>query len=102
MADPIIFDVSNPNTWAPAVLASGFGIYTLVRIFRRDSRADIQDRQVDGAVSQVIETLRNEVKRLSDRVTDMEAEIVRLHEERAELIDRLSAASASAHQPNLL
>lgn len=81
-AEPIIFELTRPSTWIPSVLAGGLGVYVIARRFKQDSRDDKQVKQVDGAMQQVIDTLRAEITRLSKRVTDMEEEIVRLHVER--------------------
>lgn len=109
MADPIVFDVTNPSTWIPSIAAGGIGIYWLVRLFRRDSRDDKQEKQIDEAVQQIITNLRNEVERLTVRMTVMEKEIVRLHqeraayyEERAALLAKCSHCETGANQQQLL
>lgn len=106
MTDPhVAFSLSNPATWVPSIVAGGLGLYTLVRVFKKDNRNDKQEKQVDEAVQQIINGLRDEVRRLTERVAAMESEIVRLHQERADylkeradLMARLpSPAPATAH-----
>jgi hypothetical protein len=93
-----------------AIMASVYGVF---RMLRRDQRQDRQEKQVDGALLQVIATLREEVGRLTDRVTDMEKSIVKCHEERAEeraefiakmdgLLGKLADYETSSIQPKLL
>ena len=94
MADPTIFDFSNPATWIPSIVAGGAGIYGLFRIFKRDSRNDKQEQQIDKAVQQIIANLRGEVERLTERVASMEKEIVRLHQEKAEFHEERAALLA--------
>jgi hypothetical protein len=108
MADPILFEFTSPSTWIPSFVAGGAGIYGLFRIFKRDSRNDHQERQVDEAVQQIISGLRTEVERLTVRVGSMEKEIVRLHqekalfhEERAALLARLAECQTVHGQTGL-
>jgi predicted RNase H-like nuclease (RuvC/YqgF family) len=101
MADPIVFDLTSPATWLPSLAAAGLGIYGVVRVFRRDSRNDKQEKQIDEAVQQIITNLRNEVERLTERMTNMEAEIVHLHEDRAGLLAKLAECEAFSKQSGL-
>lgn len=87
MPDPG-FSWLDPRTWVTSIVAGGLALYTLVRVLRRDQRQDHNERQVDSATQQIITALRGEVERLTARVANMEAEIVRLHEERKEYRER--------------
>lgn len=116
MPGQTIFELSNPGTWIPALLGGGLGIYTLIRIFKRDSRNDNHEKLIDESVQQIITNLRGEVERLTHRMTAMEGEIVRLHEERAEyqreraehqrekaeLLAKVGECNAKCGQPTLL
>lgn len=101
MAGPEI-DQSTVTTWITGLLGGGLGLYTLVRVFRRDSRNDNLVQQVDAGTQQLIDNLRSEVARLSGRVASMEEELVRLHEERALLLNKVAALEAGAQQVRLL
>jgi septal ring factor EnvC (AmiA/AmiB activator) len=102
MADPTAFDLANPSTWIPSIVAGGLGLYMLARKFRSDSRNDKQEKQIDEAVQQIITNLREEVARLTERMADMEAEIVRLHEDRTVLLHKLAECEAFSKQSRLL
>jgi hypothetical protein len=80
MPAPADFDWGNPGTWIVGLASAGLGLYTLIRTFKKDSRSDKQEEQIDTSVQQIITTLRAEVERLVRRMTDMESELVRLHE----------------------
>lgn len=101
MADPTSFDMYQPTTWIPSLLAGLAGMYGVYRILKRDTRQDKQEQQVDNAVQQLITNLRTEVERLTGRVESMERELVALHEERATLLKKLAELEAAAHQPKL-
>lgn len=101
MPAPADFDWGNPATWIVGLASAGLGLYTLVRTFKKDSRNDMQEKQIDEAVQQIITTLRNEVERLTERMTSMEAEIVRLHEDRAGLLAKLAECEAFSKQSQL-
>lgn len=111
------------GAWIVGLAGSGLGLYTLVRIFKKDSRSDKQVDEIDASMQQIITTLRAEVERLAKRVTDMEHELVRVHDintqcqnerieylqERAELlkervllIARLQQCEAAEAQAKLL
>lgn len=104
MAGETAFVLSDPSTWGAAIsglAAGGIGIYVLVRAFRRDNRKDNQEKLVDDSVQQLITNLRLEVERLTARVASMEAELVRLHEERTTLLKKVAEQEAAEHHPKL-
>ena len=102
------FSWVDPATWIPAALAGGFGIYKIARMLMKDRRDDKNEQQVDEATRQIITTLREEVRRLTERVGDMEKEIMRLHDERkayiaenAALLANLAECEGVAANPRL-
>jgi predicted nuclease with TOPRIM domain len=105
MAGQTAFVLFDPSTWVPAVAAltaGGLSIYTFARVFRRDSRNDNQEKLIDAGVQQLIDNLRAEVGRLTGRVESMEGELVRLHEERTDLLQKVAELEATAYQPKLI
>lgn len=55
------------------VAAIGAGVYGVFRLFKSDRREDTKAELTDGAMAQVIQTLREEVTRLSERLEKVEA-----------------------------
>ena len=105
MTQPPSFDLLTPSTWGPALTAltaGGLGIYALIRVFRRDSRNDSQEALIDQGVQALISNLRAEVDRLNKRVESMEAELVKLHAERAMLLHKVAELEAGANQIKLI
>lgn len=56
------------------VAALGASIYGVIRLLKFDRREDSKAELTDGAVAQVIQTLRDEVGRLSERLAKVEEE----------------------------
>lgn len=73
-------DVDAAAKWVVGFAAGGLGLYSLIQTFKKDRRTDKQEEQIDTSVQQIISTLRAEVERLVKRMTDMEMELVRLHD----------------------
>lgn len=55
------------------IAAIGAGMYGVFRLFKSDRREDTKADLTDGAMAQVIQTLREEVARLSERLEKVEA-----------------------------
>lgn len=71
-------------------LAGAFGaaaaaLYGAIRMFKKDRREDAHATMTDLAVQQVIQTLREEVARLSERLEACEAENRKCEARNAEL-----------------
>lgn len=70
---------------AGAIIAIGAGLYGANRVIKRDRRDDRIGGTQDNAMLQVIETLRTEIERLTERLARVE-EQNRLCEERNEAL----------------
>lgn len=68
-----------------AVVGIGAALYGTNRVIKRDRRDDRMGESQDGAMLQVIETLRSEVGRLTERLAKVE-EQNRVCEERNEAL----------------
>lgn len=100
---------SDAGAWIASFAGTGLGLYYLARVLRKDRRDDKKEEKVDQATNQIIDTLREEVDRLTRRVTAMETEIIRLHDERKEyrereaiLLAKLAECEGTAAQTKLL
>jgi len=102
------FSWLDPATWIPAAIAAAYGFYKIARVLSRDRRDDKNERTVDQATLQIITALREELSRVTVRMRDVEAEMVRVHRERQALIEEIAqlktrlAAYETAAQPRLL
>ncbi len=65
--------------------AIGAGAYGVFRLFKSDRREDTKAELTDGAMTQVIQTLRDEVSRMSERLARVEEENRKCEERNAEL-----------------
>ena len=63
--------------------AIGAAVYGAYRMFRNDSRGDKNIETQDGAMQMVIQTLREEVARLAERVATLESQNAKCREENA-------------------
>jgi len=67
------------------IAAIAAGAYGVIRLFKADRREDKNTAMTDGAMTQVIQTLRDEVSRLSERLAAVEAANRECEERNAEL-----------------
>ncbi len=59
---------------AVGIASIGAGIYAVIRMLKSDRREDGKAELTDGATQQVIQMLREEVARLSERLEKVEAQ----------------------------
>ncbi len=78
-----------------AAVAAGF--YGVFRLFKADRREDTKADLTDGAMAQVIQTLREEVTRLSERLERVEAANRECEERNAELHLEIIALKQQLH-----
>lgn len=109
MVTETIFQLSNPATWIPSIVAGSYGIYGIFRMLRRDNRNDNKEKSIDDANIQIIHTLREEIDRLVQRVEALENDHgkcqqrnAQLHEENIRLLLQLTSLQSTSNQPSLL
>ncbi len=79
------FDGDILTKFGAGIAAIGAGAYGVFRLFKSDRREDSKAELTDAAMAQVIQTLREEVARLSERLEKVEAENRRCEERNYEL-----------------
>lgn len=67
------FDADFFTKFGAGIAGLGAAIYGVFRLLRSDRREDSKAELTDNAMSQVIQTLREEVARLSERLEKVEA-----------------------------
>lgn len=75
--------------------AVGAAIYGVVRMLKKDRREDKTSDSKDDAMHQVIQTLREEVARLSDRLEKVEAQNADCQEKNAHMQAEIIALKSS-------
>lgn len=77
--------------------AVGASIYGVVRLLKSDRREDSKADLTDGAMAQVIQTLRDEVARLSERLAKVEASNAECEARNAELQQQIVQLKKQLH-----
>ena len=84
-------------TWLSGIAAGGLALYAAFRTFKIDRRKDNQAELTDAAISQVIQTLREEVSRLSERLAAVEEQNRRCEERNDQLHAELMELKVKLH-----
>lgn len=79
------------------IAALGASLYGLTRLLKSDRRDDRKAEVTDDAMTQVIQTLRDEVGRLAERLARVEEENRRCEERNAELHAQLLQLKQQLH-----
>lgn len=79
------------------IAAIGAGIYGVIRILKSDRREDSKAELTDGAMAQVIQTLRDEVARLSERLAKVEEANAECEARNAELQQQILELRKQLH-----
>lgn len=79
------------------IAAIGAGAYGVFRLLKSDRREDAAHNLTDGAMAQVVLTLREEVARLSDRLEKVEAANRECEERNVELQKQMMELRQQLH-----
>ena len=79
------------------IAAVGASVYGVFRLLKSDRREDTKADMADGAMAQVIQTLRDEVARMAERLEKVEAENRRCEERNAELQQQIIELRQQLH-----
>ncbi len=82
---------------AAGIAATGAALYGFLRMVKKDRREDSMAAATDGAMMQVIATLREEVERLTRRLELVEEQNRKCEERNDELHRELLELKASLH-----
>ena len=79
------------------IAALAAGAYGVFKLFKSDRREDKNTALTDGAMAQVIQTLRDEVARLSERLEKVEAANAECEARNAELQQQILELKRQLH-----
>lgn len=91
------FDGDFFTKFGAGIAAIGAGAYGVFRLFKSDRREDSKADLTDGAMAQVIQTLRDEVQRLSVRLEKVEEENRRCEARNTELQQQIIELKRQLH-----